>query len=157
MSPSLPSEQNYRIRKATDFDIPALIMIEQATQAAPWSEDVFKRCLTAGYDCWILEEKPHTLIGFIMLSMGSIHEAHILNLGIDPAFQGKGWGRCLLEHVLMDAKQQGIRMIYLEVRRSNQRAIHLYQQMGFVQVGERKNYYPAGLEREDALVLVKNI
>ena len=44
---------------------------------------------------------------------------------------------------------------YLEVRPSNHEAIALYQQSGFTEVGYRRNYYPAHLGREDALILAR--
>ena len=44
--------------------------------------------------------------------------------------------------------------ILLEVRPSNQRAITLYEHLGFLPIGRRKNYYPAANNtREDAIVM----
>jgi ribosomal-protein-alanine N-acetyltransferase len=40
----------------------------------------------------------------------------------------------------------------LEVRLSNVAAIELYKKMGFKQIGQRKNYYPAAEGKEDAMV-----
>ena len=41
-----------------------------------------------------------------------------------------------------------------QVRRSNLRAIAIYQKYGFLSVGDRKNYYPvSATEREDAIVM----
>jgi ribosomal-protein-alanine N-acetyltransferase len=41
----------------------------------------------------------------------------------------------------------------LEVRQSNLRARALYRRRGFAEVGLRKGYYPAALQREDAVVM----
>jgi ribosomal-protein-alanine N-acetyltransferase len=46
-----------------------------------------------------------------------------------------------------------VRELYLEVRVSNEGAQSLYAKNGFVQVGQRRNYYIEPLE--DALVLRK--
>jgi ribosomal-protein-alanine N-acetyltransferase len=47
---------------------------------------------------------------------------------------------------------------FLEVRSSNAGAIALYQSMGFMQVGERKNYYPDHRRGgEDALILSRQL
>jgi ribosomal-protein-alanine N-acetyltransferase len=44
--------------------------------------------------------------------------------------------------------------VWLEVRRSNVRAIAVYERHGFQQVGVRKGYYPATRAgREDAIVM----
>ena len=44
-------------------------------------------------------------------------------------------------------------MLYLEVRPSNAVALSLYDKMGFKQLGQRRDYYPALGGREDALFL----
>ncbi|MDH3342249.1 MAG: ribosomal-protein-alanine N-acetyltransferase, partial [Gammaproteobacteria bacterium] len=51
--------------------------------------------------------------------------------------------------------QSGVDMILLEVRRSNQCAIDLYDSEGFHELGVRKDYYPADDGREDAIIYAK--
>lgn len=139
------------MRKATHQDIPRLIAIENATQMAPWTEGIFKRCLTIGYDCWVVEEQER-VIGFIMMSSVLAGEGHILNICVDPAYQRQGYGEKLVSYAISQAEKKKMSMVYLEVRRSNQPAIALYDKLGFVQISERKNYYPLGDKREDALI-----
>jgi [ribosomal protein S18]-alanine N-acetyltransferase len=43
--------------------------------------------------------------------------------------------------------------VFLEVRPSNPRAIELYRDEGFNEIGLRPNYYPAEKGREDAIVM----
>jgi ribosomal protein S18 acetylase RimI-like enzyme len=44
--------------------------------------------------------------------------------------------------------------VLLEVRPSNERAIGIYRGRGFVQIGVRRNYYPAPAgTREDAIIM----
>jgi ribosomal-protein-alanine N-acetyltransferase len=45
----------------------------------------------------------------------------------------------------------------LEVRPSNVAAVALYEKMGFNEIGVRRNYYPAGEGREDALLLALSL
>jgi ribosomal-protein-alanine N-acetyltransferase len=144
------------VRKIINADIPRLVAIELLTQAAPWSEDVFKRCLAIGYDGWCVE-RDNQLIAFIMMSSTLSGESHILNLCVDPAYQRQGFGQALLAYAVSQASIKGMTLVYLEVRRSNQHAIELYNKLGFIQIGERKNYYPHATGREDALVFVKDI
>lgn len=140
------------MRKATLDDLPQLVALEQATQAAPWTEDIFKRCLAIHYDCWVMDFQEK-ILGFVILSTTLTREGHILNLCVDPAYQGQGFGRKMLAYAMSQARQKGIDMVYLEVRRSNTRAISLYDKMNFIQIGERKNYYPG----EDALVFALDL
>ena len=51
-------------------------------------------------------------------------------------------------------RQRGSKALTLEVRDSNVPAIALYEKLGFLQVGCRKNYYHN--PREDALILRKD-
>lgn len=146
------------MRKALETDIPRLVAIEEATQLAPWTTDIFLRCLRAGYDCWVIEENRQ-VVAFVMMSSVLTGESHILNLCVDTPYQRRGYGRELLSYALSQAEYKGMSMAYLEVRRSNQKAITLYDKMGFVQIGERKKYYPTqdGRQYEDALVLAKEL
>lgn len=144
------------MRKATELDIPRLIAIELATQIAPWSEDIFQRCFKMGYDCWVAEEDDQ-VIAFLMMSSSLTMESHILDICVDPLYQKKGYGEKLLKYAISHARLHGIGLMYLEVRRSNYSAIMLYHKAGFVQIAERKNYYPAKKGREDALLFAKDL
>ncbi|MCY4094794.1 MAG: GNAT family N-acetyltransferase, partial [Gammaproteobacteria bacterium] len=70
------------------------------------------------------------------------------------AYQGRGIGRLLLNHMLTRSRTLPVERVCLEVRVSNERAIKLYQSVGFKQVGVRKDYYQhEEWGREDAFVL----
>ena len=43
--------------------------------------------------------------------------------------------------------------MFLEVRRSNMRAIRLYESFGFSEIGIRANYYQGSSLSEDAVVM----
>jgi len=50
-----------------------------------------------------------------------------------------------------------VRMALLEVRVSNVAAYRLYQKLGFDEIGLRKDYYPARVGREDAILLAREL
>lgn len=135
-------------------DLASLVKIETLTQLAPWSEEVFKRCLEAGSAGWVVE-LDRQIVGFIMV-LFQLDEVHILNLCIHPEYQHQGWGFQLLKHTLDDIKQAGGAFVYLEVRCSNKNAIALYKKLGFKQIGERKGYYTLP-QQEDALVFARDL
>jgi len=65
-------------------------------------------------------------------------------------------GRTLLAHCEQQARSVGAPGLLLEVRPSNAVALAFYRKSGFVQIGVRRGYYPAGRnQREDALVMQK--
>lgn len=131
-------------------DLPEVLAIEKQNYLFPWSEDVFIDCFRAGYGCWVCEEMDK-ILGYGLLSI-AVGEAHILNISVDPAEQGHGIGRRLLQH-LIDTAQGRAETMFLEVRPSNEVAIALYQDIGFNEIGVRKDYYPAENGREDAIML----
>lgn len=139
-----------RIRRMTISDLPSVAAIEKKGYQFPWGEDIFRDCLKARYECWVCEERDKVL-GYCIASI-AVGEAHVLNLCVDPAEQGQGIGRKLLEN-LIDSARGRAETVFLEVRPSNTVAIALYENMGFNEIGIRKGYYPAENGREDALML----
>lgn len=140
-----------RLRRMTADDLPSVLAIEAQNYGYPWSKGIFKDCFKAGYNCWVCEEMDRVL-GYSIVSV-AVGEAHILNISVDPAEQGQGIGRKMLENLIEVARNKKAEAVYLEVRPSNIGALALYQNMGFNEIGVRKGYYPTETGREDALML----
>jgi len=143
------------IRTLFKSDLNQLLEIEKLVHVTPWTEDTFKTCFNSGYVGWVIE-LDKKIIGFIIISL-TADECHILNLCVVHEFQHQGWGWRLLENALIHAKQKGISIAYLEVRKSNTRAISLYRGMQFQLIGQRKNYYPTEAGNEDALIFALDL
>tara|TARA_R100001509_G_scaffold161126_1_gene129871 strand:- start:542 stop:1015 length:474 start_codon:yes stop_codon:yes gene_type:complete len=77
----------------------------------------------------------------------------IQNVISDPGHRRLGLARHLLSEVLAQLRIEGAERCLLEVRASNGPAIALYRRCGFVVDGRRRNYYPLGSGREDALLM----
>ena len=82
-------------------------------------------------------------------------QSQITTIGIDPHYQRRGLGRALLEAMIDFALQQDCQVMSLEVRISNQKALSLYQSLGFQTKAIRKNYYQDN--HEDAYLMVKEL
>lgn len=141
------------IRSMQEQDLASVMQIEVAAYPQPWSEGIFRDCFDANCQC-TLYELEGVLIGYSVMSMAA-GEAHLLNLCIHPAYQGRGLGAAALEQVLMVAGANHTGTLFLEVRVSNLAARRLYESAGFNEIGQRFNYYPAARGREDALVFAK--
>ena len=138
-----------RIMTADDLD--AVAALEEQISPGPWTRGIFRDCLLAGYDAWV-STADDRLLSFGVLSVGAA-EAHVLNLGVDPAYRRRGHGRKMLYQLLTRARQLGAERAFLEVRVSNRGAQELYHQFGFHEIGVRLQYYRNKEGREDALVL----
>jgi len=138
-------------------DLSEVMRGELASYPHPWTEGIFSDCILSNYYlCWVLELENH-IRGHAVMS-ATAGEAHLLNLCIYPDLQGKGWGRKILIEVENIAKQNHAETCFLEVRPSNHVGLHLYQNMGYNEIGLRKNYYPADNNgREDAIVMAKTL
>ena len=134
-------------------DLDAVAALEASLQVFPWSRGNFADSLQSGYSVWVLSIGGE-LIGFSVV-MSVIDEAHLLNIGVSPNYQGQGYGARLLRHAMNCAQLGGASKLFLEVRPSNERAVDLYRNFGFRQIGIRKGYYPAVSGREDALIFDK--
>ncbi len=142
-----------RTMRSSDLDI--VVQIEAVCYRHPWTKRVLIDCLRAGYQCWVLANKQQIVAhGVMSVDVG---ECHLLTLCVNPDFQGQGYGRRLFKLLLDRASKLEAAICFLEVRPSNQGAIGLYRSMGFVQIGERKHYYPSGSGREDALIFSRDL
>jgi len=146
---SVARQDLWLFRHMTHDDLADVLAIENLNYPFPWTEDVFTDCFRAGYGCWVCEEMGHILAyGLVSIAVG---EAHILNISVEPGQQGQGIGRRMLQHLIGTARGRA-ETVFLEVRPSNAVAIALYEDMGFNEIGLRKDYYPADHGREDAIM-----
>lgn len=136
-------------------DVEEVLAIEHSMYDYPWTEGIFKDCLRVGYCCWLLMEDDE-IVGYSVLSAAA-GESHLLNLCVRKKSQRRGYGRRLTEHMLQVALRHDAAVCLLEVRPSNTAAIELYEEMNFVEVGTRPNYYPAKKGHEDALILAREL
>ena len=63
-------------------------------------------------------------------------------------FQGKGLGKKFLKKLIDDLKHEGFLRIQLTVEADNDRAIKLYQSLGFEVEGRMKNWFKRASENE---------
>ncbi len=89
------------------------------------------------------------------ISYIALDEFHISNLAVASDFRRLKIGETMLRITLQIGRETNCQVSHLEVRRSNEAAIALYQKYGFQVVGVRKKYYLN--ENEDALLMTKKL
>jgi len=156
MSQARRDRPSPQVRAMAEADLDRVHEIETRGYGFPWPMGVFRDCLRARYQCWVLEAED-CIAGYAIVSV-AVGESHVLNICIDPAWQRLGLGRQLMNHVMAQAREAGAKRMLLEVRPSNLSARQLYESLGFNELGLRQGYYPdhSGV-REDALVLAREL
>jgi ribosomal-protein-alanine N-acetyltransferase len=141
----------------TDTDVSSLMPIENACHSHPWSEPLFKSCISGRYfgQYLIFDE---TIIGFYIGEYVA-GDATLMDICVKPYEQGNGYGKKLLMRFIEQATALGGEQVFLEVRASNIAAQMLYINQGFSETGRRTGYYPSakGFGYEDAVVMKKNL
>jgi [ribosomal protein S18]-alanine N-acetyltransferase len=111
----------------------------------PWPTAAFVRELAADHNHYVAArvsaDGGDPLIGYGGISrLGRTppFEYEVHTIGVDPAYQGRGIGRRLLDELLNITEGA---VVHLEVRTDNATAIALYRSVGFAEVGLRRRYY----------------
>ena len=139
------------LRDMTEADLDAVVAIECEVHPHPWTRGNFNDALRSGYQCKV-GESAQGMLGYAVMML-AVDEAELLDIGIAAAYQRQGWGRKLLGEMMALARRHDMRRVVLEVRVSNAEAIGLYRQLGFDNIGLRRDYYAAMEGREDAMLM----
>jgi ribosomal-protein-alanine N-acetyltransferase len=144
-----------QIRRAKLTDVDNLAQLDYQANLTYWQRDSYTSCLDNKSNLlYVLEVAARQIAGAIAVSVVA-DEAEILQLWISQQFQRQGYGKWLLKDMLQKLKlNHGVSRVFLEVREGNLPAIKLYEAVGFVMVGRRKNYYTVDRWQYDALVML---
>lgn len=150
----------FALEAATHDDVTALLALERLCFSQAWTARNFRDAMADPERGLVLllrgpaarDEPGRGVLAYCSFQT-VVDEMHIHNLAVDPARQGLGLGRRLLELSLAVGARRGAERALLEVRQSNWAAQRLYRSLGFQGVAVRRGYYthPA----EDALILEK--
>ncbi len=145
-----------RIRRMQSEDLPQVFELDRNSFSLPWPERSFRFELENNEvsRCWVAELLPESgaplLVAMIVVWMIA-DEVHVATLAVSPEYRRQKIAQRLLAHTLIDAYHSGANSSFLEVRRSNQAAITLYQRFGYREVAVRRNYYKDN--QEDAILM----
>lgn len=143
-------QDSFQVAPVSHFWVARLVEIDSTWNPKAWSERLFTRELAEPFaDVRGLFSNDH-LVGYLIAHI-VLNEAHIVSLGLDPSWRGRGGGRFLLEDFLRSSRAQGVTILTLEVRVSNIPARALYESCGFQVAGLRRHYYSDN--NEDAITM----
>ena len=130
-------------------DLNEVSSIEDIVTPFPWRKEQFTDSCKK-HTCLIMAIGT-SIIGYVIYNT-VVDDAELLNIAIHPEYQDKGCGRYLLEH-LITILPKNTKRFFLEVRVTNTNAIHLYENIGFAAICERKNYYRSESKVENAVLM----
>ena len=117
-----------------------------------WSEKSVASELNNPLSFWLVAVDGDNVAGYVG-SQTVMDESDMMNVAVHPDYRRQGIGQALVTALVETLKEWGSHCLTLEVRASNVPAIGLYQKMGFMEAGRRRNYYRN--PKEDALILRK--
>ena len=141
------------IRPATEEDLDPIIALEQRCFKFPWPDAAFSQELKNAWSTTeVVEQEDGSIVAFMVYWIVE-DELHLLDIAVDPSIQCRGLGHALMRHLEHICETDDLCFITLEVRVSNEAAVHLYRRMGYDVIHRRKKYYVD--DGEDALVMAK--
>lgn len=139
-----------KTRLMTKQDIEQVSEIEKATFTQPWSEAAFRDSLNREDTIYVVAYEENAVVGYCGL-WNIVNEGNINNVAVSQKYRGQQIGFEMLTKLIELGNTQNIEAYTLEVRKSNEAAIKLYEKLGFVNEGIRKNFYDNPIE--DAFIM----
>jgi ribosomal-protein-alanine N-acetyltransferase len=134
-----------KIRKMTEADLAAVHEIEKSIFSMPWSEKSFCEACSRSENIYLVAEENGEILGYAGMWQAA-DEGEITNVAVKETARRRGIAQALLEQLLQEGVQSGTNVFFLEVRESNTAARKLYEKLGFLQAGIRKNFYERPVE-----------
>ena len=140
------------IKPLTEKYVDAVCVLEEEAFSMPWHKESFLEMIRNKDACYlvgILEEQVVSSCGLRNI----VGDGEITNVVTSKNMRGRGIARQMLLKLMEEGVKMGVEAFTLEVRKSNAGAIHLYESLGFVTEGIRRNFYEEPVE--DALIMWK--
>jgi len=134
-------------------DLEQLMEIEAYSFPTPWKRAMYEHDLTRNEHSrfFVIKNCENNELAAYIGSWFIVDEAHIGTIATKREYRGLRLAEQLVAYTALQAINEGMAYIILEVRVSNAPAIKLYERMGFERVGLRKGYYSD--TSEDAILM----
>jgi ribosomal-protein-alanine N-acetyltransferase len=149
-----PATARYAIRRIADREDPELPQLEAIAREG-FAESNFSVAEELGRPwarVWSAAPAEGREPAAFLVAWHVADELHVLNVATVPELRRRGFARALMDEALAYAAKGHVRIVLLEVRRSNRAAIKLYRGLGFTALGVRPRYYADN--DEDAIEMI---
>ena len=141
-----------QIKPLTEEYVDQVCVLEEEAFSMPWHRESFLEMILNKDACYLVGLMEEEVVASCGLR-NIVGDGEITNVVTKFSARGRGIGEQMLLKLLEEGTAMGVEAFTLEVRKSNDAAIHLYEKLGFVTEGVRKNFYED--PTEDALIMWK--
>ena len=148
------------LRRAEISDLIPVMEINLKTLPEHYSDYFYESLLAEIPEAFVVAEIGGKHVGYIMCKteygfsnfkkLGFVKKGHVVSVAVLHEQRRKGIGKALVEEAIKGVKIKKCDELYLEVRCSNNEAVRLYENMGFIIKQRLKAYYRDG---EDAYLM----
>ena len=137
-----------RIQQQPDLAQAIYDVMVDVYPVSPWTLEQIQADLSQDQTWYALAYDGEEVIGFLAIQE-NLFESEVLQIAVKGAYQGQGIAPALF--ATLPAEKE----IFLEVRKSNQRAQAFYKKEKMAVIAERKIYYHDPVE--DAIIMKREI
>ena len=137
-----------RIQQQPDVAQAIYEVMTDVYPVSPWTLEQIQADLSQDQTWYAVAYDGAEVIGFLAVQE-NLFEAEVLQIAVKKAYQGQKIATALFDFLPADKE------IFLEVRKSNQRAQAFYKKEKMAVIAERKAYYHDPVE--DAIIMKREI
>jgi ribosomal-protein-alanine N-acetyltransferase len=153
------SKIHINILPSTEQHLPQIIQIAEQTNINKWKFEDYQKEIQNPDSIILSAFFDSKVAGFLAARLiSSESSVEIYNIAVSPKNQNKNIGTRLLDYLikaLKDKSKESIKTIFLEVRKSNSKAISFYEKNQFRAFGKRNNFYTH--PTEDAVLMKRDL
>jgi ribosomal-protein-alanine N-acetyltransferase len=155
--------ESYEIRPFDPGDIKSVVMINQQCLPENYPEQFFLGLYHHAPKAFFVAQDGDRVVGYIMCRIergisgfGRLptKKGHIVSVAVLQDSRNRGMGRELISSAMEGMKGYGASEFFLEVRKTNEAAIGVYEKLGFSVKRVLRGYYRDG---EDAYLMAKKV
>ena len=140
----------FTVRIFQPNDIFPVIKLASETLTERYNPSLFNYFYETFNQGFLVAEKHHKIVGFIVGVKTSSKDARILMIAVSEKQRGKNIGSALLNYFLKEIIIQKIKQVELEVKTRNNVAIEFYRKHRFTIIDTIPKFYQSG---EDAYAM----
>jgi ribosomal-protein-alanine N-acetyltransferase len=143
-----------KIRLVEAADLTAIHRIEVGSYPDPWPRSLFYLMRGRAPDLFLVAKAEGEIVAYSVGELEwrrGVRIGHVMNIAVAEAWRRMGIAGRLLDELECKFKERGAEFSYLEVRASNEQALHLYRKRGYQDLGVLPRYY----KNEDGLAMEK--